>query len=113
MKLKYLWKGAWHYIDLSLNTVPQFKLWEARGKTSPLLRFIGCKLNGVDVYEGDIIYYEDEHIYDYVEWADWKLGFWGKNNDIENIDGELNDGKIIGNIHKDNYEKMCYDNCAN
>ena len=114
MKFKYLWKGEWFFVDLSKNTVPQFKLWESRGKTSPLLRFIGCKTNGVDVYEGDIIYYDLEHIYDYVVWYDCTLGWSGENNDIENIDGELNNGGVIvGNIHKDDYEKMCSDNFAN
>ncbi len=113
MKLKYLWKGSWYYIDFSKNTVPQFKLWESRSKTSPLLRYIGATLNGIEVYEGDIIYYDIEHIYDYVVWFPDSLGFCGKNNDIESVDGELNDGEIVGNIHKEDYEKLCSDNFAN
>lgn len=99
-KFKYLHKGEWSYIDLEQPTVPQFKLWEKRGRPK-LLQSTGATIDGDEIYDGDIIYEDTEGIYDYIIYYP-NLGIWTcKNNSLDIDEGMVSDwSSIFDNINR-------------
>jgi len=112
-KFKYWYNGEWAYIDLEQPTVPQFELWEKRGRPKLLQStgaMIGDTIGGNEIYDGDVIYDEIEGIYDYVVYYQ-DLGIWTcKNNSLDIDEGIVSDwSSIYDNINRiglEEFEKL-------
>ncbi len=56
---------------------------------------------GIRVFEGDILYYEMENIYDVVVYDSDENWFSLKKNDLDFTDGDIADwDEVVGNIHE-------------
>lgn len=101
LKFKYWWNNRFYFINfLDDNLSEKFMEYECRAKTSPLLQYTGSMLNGVEVYIGDVLYFDAEDVFDVVIY-DSKNGYLAcKNNDIDILNGEVTDWtRIVGNVY--------------
>lgn len=113
IKLRYFWKGEWHYIDLYKdNTIAKFEAYESV-KCSLFYQFTGLKdKNGKEIYfNSDYVQYvyensEDEEQEEFgiiVLDLKFTLGICVKTNDgmlLPIVHSDLNNIEIIGNIYE-------------
>ena len=123
IKLRYLWKEKWHYIDLSEpNAIEHLKVYyekDGDDKKSRLFEWIGVKdSKGKDIYEGDLIatFYTEKLVkgedggikcvqqtgYEVQEVMKVNGGFYASSEDEITIGKYIDDDvvEVIGNIRE-------------
>ncbi len=104
-KFKYYYNDKEVVFDLSnRKEIYKLEMYNMRENVSPLLQFTGFVLDGVEIYEGDYIYIEDENLFDLVIYCK-RRNEWRMQNNYETFDEDFegNWDRKIGN----KYDKKC------
>lgn len=99
-RLKFrAWDGAdMIYFDLALCNKESTAWFDNTVWRNPVMQFTGLTdVNGVDIYEGDVIE-DEEHFYSVVVWNEKCLSWFADGEHLGDYDSSMI--KVIGNIHQ-------------